>query len=80
MSDRFRLTLDLSKRLNDRLGTIADELETSRADLVRTALEMLIAAKEARDDGLKVGAWGPGKEEGTQIQRVFLNPVTGSSA
>lgn len=77
--ERARVTVDLSKKLNDKLGDIADELGTTRADLVRTALELLIAAKGARDQGLVVGAWGTSADKQTRIEQLFVNPVTSIS-
>ncbi len=54
---RSRLTLDLSARLGKSLDAYAEKHGVSKADVLRTALELLMVADRAIDDGLNVGAW-----------------------
>lgn len=67
---RVRLTLDLSQRLNAIVDRIAAENESSKADVLRFAIEFLGAATEAKKAGMHVGAW---KEDGgTRREREFV--------
>lgn len=56
-SPKVRLTLDLSQRLNTEVEKIAQEQGTTKADVLRFAIEFLSAATEARNQGMSVGAW-----------------------
>lgn len=67
---RVRLTLDLSQRLSAIVDRIAAEHESSKADVLRFAIEFLSAATEAKKAGMHVGAW---KEEGgNRREREFV--------
>lgn len=76
MSERQRLNLELTPALVDRLEHLGNRVNASKTDLVRMGLEMLFAADTAVRDGLTVGAWGRGPQEGTRIEREFINAVT----
>ena len=67
---RTRVTIDLSKRLVDILETIAKEKETSKADVLRVAIEYLSMANDASKEGMMVGAWNDGDE--VRKERVFV--------
>lgn len=67
---RVRMTLDLSKRLNEQLERLAAERQISKSDIVRFAVEFLTAADEAKRDGMSVGAWKD--EEGTRKELRFI--------
>ena len=67
---RSRLTLDLSKRMTAVLNQYAERHGVSKADALRNALELLAAAENAADEGLKVGAWGV--SDGNRIEQVFI--------
>jgi hypothetical protein len=68
---RVRLTLDLSQKLNSIVDKIAAENETSRADVLRFAIEFLEAATKARKEGMQVGAWQD-KPDGGRREREFV--------
>jgi predicted transcriptional regulator len=71
MTDRVRLTIDLSSRLNETIERIAREKDTSKADVLRFAIEFLEAANNARNDGMQVGAWRY-RPDGTRCEREFI--------
>jgi hypothetical protein len=68
---RVRLTLDLSQKLNAIVDKIAAENETSKADVLRFAIEFLGAATNAKSDGMHVGAWKE-CDDGTRREREFV--------
>lgn len=68
---RTRYNLELSTRLDDSLENIATEHETSKAEVVRFAVDLLAVAMKAKKDGLTVGAWGQ-KPDGVSVERVFV--------
>lgn len=67
-SSRVRLTLDLSKRLNAIVSQIADEKETSKADVLRMAIEFLARADAAEKEGMHVVARTE-KQDGRVMER-----------
>jgi hypothetical protein len=67
---RSRLTLDLSTRMSAALNAYADKHGVSKADVLRTALDLLIVADRAVDDGLSVGAWKTDNDQ--RIEREFV--------
>jgi hypothetical protein len=67
---RVRLTLDLSQRLNAIVDRIAAENETSKADVLRFAIEFLGAATDAKKSGMHVGAWKD--DDGNRREREFI--------
>jgi hypothetical protein len=66
---RIRLTLDLSPRLNAVVERIAGNKGTTKADVLRAAIEYLEMAEAAANDGLNVGAWRDDKNK--RLERVF---------
>ncbi|MGQ0446233.1 MAG: hypothetical protein ACT4O2_14190 [Beijerinckiaceae bacterium] len=68
---RVRLTLDLSQKLNAIVDKIAAENDTSKADVLRFAIEFLGAATNAKRDGMQVGAWKE-SDDGTRREREFV--------
>ena len=68
---RVRLTLDLSQKLNAIVDRIAADNETSKADVLRFAIEFLGAATEAKKDGMTVGAWKE-NSDGNRREREFV--------
>lgn len=66
---RIRLTLDLSPRLNAVVERIAGNKGTTKADVLRAAIEYLEMAETAANDGLQVGAWRD--TETKRTERVF---------
>lgn len=69
---RIRMTLDLSKRLNEVAERIANEKQTTKAEVLRFALEFLSAAENAKQAGMHVGAWSERNEDGTRVEREFV--------
>lgn len=69
-SARVRLTLDLSQRLNAIVDRIAAENESSKADVLRFAIEFLGAATDAKKAGMHVGAWKD--DGGNRREREFV--------
>ena len=67
---RVRMTLDLSRRLNEQLERLAAERQISKADIVRFAVEFLTAADHAKRAGMHVGAWKD--EAGKRNEREFI--------
>jgi hypothetical protein len=67
---RTRLTLDLSQKLNAIVDRIAAENGTSKADVLRFAIEFLGAAADAKKAGMQVGAWAD--NDGNRREREFV--------
>lgn len=67
---RVRMTLDLSKRLNEELERLALTRQISKADILRFAVEFLAAADRAKQEGMQVGAWKD--EDGARKEREFI--------
>jgi predicted DNA-binding protein len=66
---KIRLTLDLSQKLNAVVEKIAAEKGTTKADVLRAAIEYLDMADDASKEGMKVGAWK--KEDNVRTERIF---------
>jgi hypothetical protein len=50
-----RITWDVSEELNDLIGRLAEDLNTTKIDAVRRAICLLDAAVEGSKEGLSVG-------------------------
>ncbi len=72
MSDRPRLTVNLSTRLSDTLNTLSTELEISKANVLRLGLELLVAMLDAKREGFAIGAWLDNPAAGTRREREFI--------
>lgn len=68
---RVRLTLDLTKKLNTEVERLAQESGTSKADVLRFAVELLSAASDAKEAGMRVGAWKE-RDDGVRSERIFV--------
>ena len=68
---RVRLTLDLSQKLNTVVDSLAAESDSSKADILRLAVEVLNAIKEAKKSGMHVGAWVE-NPDGSRREREFI--------
>lgn len=68
---KFRFTVDVSRRLADEIERIARETGRSKADVFRLAIELLSSAREARDEGMHVGAWEDKPDH--RREREFVN-------
>ncbi len=70
-ASRVRITLELSAKLNAIVDNIAAENETTKADVLRFAIEFLDAATKAKRDGMQVGAWQD-RPDGGRREREFV--------
>lgn len=68
---RYRFTVDVSQRLADEIEKISEETQRSKADVFRLAIELLSTAREAKHDGMRVGAWT--EEDERRKEREFVN-------
>lgn len=68
---RFRFTVDVSKRLAEEIENISKETGRTKADVFRLAIELLSAAREAKTEGMQVGAWEETPER--RRERTFVN-------
>ena len=66
---RSRLTLDLSTRMTAALNGYADKHGITKAEALRSAVELLLVADDAVEDGLKVGAFNPSE---SRLEREFV--------
>ena len=70
-ASKVRLTLDLSQKLNAEVEDLAALNGTTKADILRFAIEFLSAATAARRAGMHVGAWSEEKD-GKRREREFI--------
>jgi metal-responsive CopG/Arc/MetJ family transcriptional regulator len=70
---RHRYTVDLSQRLADEIETISKESGRSKAEVFRVAIELLSAARAAKEQGMNVGAWDETSER--RRERAFVGIV-----
>jgi hypothetical protein len=68
---KVRLTLDLSQKLNAEVEDLAQTNGTTKADVLRFAIEFLAAATAARRAGMHVGAWSEDRG-GKRREREFI--------
>ncbi|MDX1252314.1 MAG: ribbon-helix-helix protein, CopG family [Gammaproteobacteria bacterium] len=54
-SNRIRLSLDVSPKVNDQLEALAEEEGTSKSDIMRKAIALVTVAVEAKQKGQKLG-------------------------
>jgi predicted transcriptional regulator len=71
-NDRRRFTVELSDRLDKELDDLAADLGKKKSDLLRLAIEYLLAANEAKSDGYKVGAWMKDADGEIKSTREFV--------
>lgn len=71
VNSKFRFTVDVSRRLADEIENIAKETGRSKAEVFRLAIELLSTAREARQEGMHVGAWE--ETEDHRREREFVN-------
>ena len=69
-NDKFRFTVDVSRKLADEIERIANETGRTKADVFRLAIELLSTARDAKDEGMHVGAWD---DEPYRREREFVN-------
>lgn len=68
---KFRFTVDVSRRLAEEIERISHETGRSKADVFRLAVELLSTAREAREEGMHVGAWQD--KDNARREREFVN-------
>lgn len=54
-SSRVRLSLDVSSKVNDQLEALADEENTSKSDIMRKAIALVMVSVAAKHKGQKLG-------------------------
>ena len=64
------MTLDLSTRMTVALSGYAEKRGITKAEALRNAVELLMVAEGAAEDGLKVGAWG--LDDNRRVEREFV--------
>ncbi|ESQ13545.1 MAG: hypothetical protein N838_33630 [Thiohalocapsa sp. PB-PSB1] len=70
-SKKYRFTVDVSERLADEIESISKDSGRSKAEIFRVAIELLSTAREARKEGMHVGAWDEGGDR--RREREFVN-------
>jgi metal-responsive CopG/Arc/MetJ family transcriptional regulator len=70
-STKFRFTVDVSKRLAEEIERISKDSGRTKADVFRIAIELLASAREAKNEGMHVGAWS--ETEAKRREREFVN-------
>ncbi|MCH2066493.1 ribbon-helix-helix protein, CopG family [Shimia sp.] len=70
-NQKFRFTVDVSQRLAGEIERISQATGRSKADVFRLAIELLSTARDAKEDGMHVGAWS--ETEDTRKEREFVN-------
>ena len=68
---KFRFTVDVSRRLAEEIEKISKETGRSKADVFRLAIELLSTARDAREEGMHVGAWEDTEDH--RKEREFVN-------
>lgn len=68
---KFRFTVDVSRRLASEIEQIASETGRTKAEVFRLAIELLSTARDAREEGMHVGAWDETPEH--RREREFVN-------
>lgn len=61
MSVRFNMSM--SDDLNDAIEKAASDSETNKAEILRKALQLYLAAREGKSRGLKLGLVDPASEQ-----------------
>jgi len=54
-TDKVRMTLDLSPELDKSLNEVAERERSSRSDIMRRALALVLVVNEAKNKGLALG-------------------------
>ena len=70
--NRIRYTLELNKRLDGILDRLADRNGTTKAEVVRFAIDFLDAGAKISDDGMQVGGWIENESGQVVKERVIV--------
>jgi metal-responsive CopG/Arc/MetJ family transcriptional regulator len=68
---KFRFTVDVSRRLAEEIERISAETGRTKAEVFRLAIELLATARDARNEGMHVGAWEDKNDH--RREREFVN-------
>lgn len=68
---KYRFTVDVSQRLAGEIERMAAETGRTKAEVFRLAIELLSTARDARKEGMHVGAWTETPE--SRREREFVN-------
>lgn len=68
---KFRFTVDVSRRLAEEIERISRETGRTKAEVFRLAIELLSTARDARQEGMHVGAWEETPDQ--RREREFVN-------
>jgi predicted transcriptional regulator len=68
---KYRFTVDVSEGLADEISKISEQTGKSKAEVFRSAIELLSRARAARRAGMHVGAWDD-TAEGKRVEREFM--------
>lgn len=64
---RVRLSLDVSRELNETLEDLAEATDSSKSEVLRKAISLMEVTVRARREGKKVGIAGPGQDLKTEF-------------
>jgi len=67
MTEKVRLSLQVSQELNQTLEDIADSTGTNRTDVIRQALALMKVAHAAKKDGKHLGLVADARKLDTEI-------------
>jgi predicted transcriptional regulator len=71
-NQRNRYTVELNDRLDHVLDSLAQEHGSSKAEIIRFAIDFMNAGMEAKKSGLKVGGWKDNEKGEIVKERVFV--------
>lgn len=74
MARRVRITLDLSLRLNGKVEEWMRRHACTKAEAIRSALDVLFQSDRACSDGMHVGAWKDDLAANRRVERLFSFP------
>lgn len=69
---RVRFTIELTRRLDEILEDIATENGSTKAEVLRFAIDFLEAGVKAKKEGMTVGGWAEDTEGNRKRERVFV--------
>lgn len=71
MSERVRMTIDLSTRMNGEIERVAEASAISKADVIRLSIALLSEALKCKAEGMHVGAWRDSDGQ-RSVEREFI--------
>jgi predicted transcriptional regulator len=67
MSEKIRLSLEVSSQLNAKLEELAEKIHGTKSDVLRRAVVLMEVAVQAKEDGKKFGVAHKDQELATEI-------------